>query len=515
MGTRSGFGSAAAGLVILVLTLLLLGVGALLSVAGPGSPTLLNGGGQISVVLVAFLAVGLLLTGFVVARLTYGEAYLATLWATAPFIPYVAAAAVVTAFLTLPDSPAGLPHGVAALSTGSLAAAAVWIVSAVPLRVLASVEMAQTYSYLWLRQRTARLRALVDGIDPDKCPDGNRRRFHAVLKEANGYVGILEQALNHPDPDSEWGPGLKYVSATGYLNLWRLVYRAEERVLELDDAEAVDGAIYDTLRLEGSSIPGRDSLRAKLQLAVAALNPAAAAYLEAPAAAAAVQAEKAPAKAPAKAKAKATAQKGGKGKGKGKGSKKARTAAHGAIRVVRQAINEDRDGHWAGIVRARNRLLRTSLLTGIVAFVVLATAVLSDVPKNLLVGGVAFYLAGGLVGLIARLHAEVQSNSATDDYGLFEARLIQTPLLSGLAGVAGAFIVAVGTPMLTPATATTPLTSLPDVFDLSKNMIGLLSAAVFGLAPERLLKELQAYGDKHLKDLDSSDATGTATPAKE
>lgn len=510
-GTRGrNFWSLAAGVTVFVLTLLMLGIALLLIAASPTLPDFLNGR-QISVELLGFATVGAILAAFALATVAYREDYLATLWATAPFIPGVAAAAVFISFLTLPAAPGGLSHGLAALCVGTGAAVAVWIVSAAPLRSLSCVATAQTYSYLWLQQRTTKLKAVIEGIETAKRSDDEKRHRTAALREAKDYVRRLERELGTdddrvPDGSHSAASGLRYVSATGYLDLWRLVYRAEEAVITLDDVQATDSAIYDALRLESATIPNRWGLRAKLKFALAAVNPAAGKYLETPSDLAGIQAEKA----------QADSQHGKSILPDVKASKEEiREAGLAVIRVVRQAINESRDTQWVGIVRARNRLLRTSLFTGLFAFLLLAMSVVIGVPQNLLAGAVAFYLAGALVGLIARLRAEAHSNSATDDYGLFEARLIQTPLLSGLAAVAGVFVVAVGTPLLAPGNTTVSLISLPDIFDLSKNMIGLLSAAVFGLTPELLLKELQAYGDKRIQDLNASQTTTPGSTATE
>jgi len=88
---------------------------------------------------------------------------------------------------------------------------------------------------------------------------------------------------------------------------------------------------------------------------------------------------------------------------KGASKDDSRNAAHAVVAVVRQAINENRNGQWAGIVRARNRLLRTSLFTGLAAFCFWRWRCWDGASQALLVGAVVFYLAGGLVGLIARL----------------------------------------------------------------------------------------------------------------
>jgi hypothetical protein len=601
--TRKGrLPAALVGLGFLVATLLLLGLGALLSVATTAVGSPLNGveapAGFLAIAALVLLGAALLL-----GDKAFGDAYLATLWATAPFLPGVAAAAVFVACFTLPSGLVDLPA--AALYLGGGAALVVWIVSAVPLRGLACVDTAQTYSYAWLRQRTIALAARIKTLDPAfrLVPTGNEPAtgphdaatevgveqlgMAGTLRQAEGYVRLIvrelgmepvfgmeselgmEPELGKPDPGKARPrkkepatagcprSGVRYVSATGYLDLWRLVYKAEEALLGLDDAWAIKEAVYDDLRLGGSTIANQVRLRAELKAAVAVLDAdAARRYLEpdekqaqpqaAPAGAAAgtppaappaprrrtrqagsrAAAQTAPSQAapadatpalaaPAQTQLQEALQAASQAvsqvmtlAAQQPPSQTAKQVARAVLRDVRQAVNEDRGDQWCGIVRARNRLLRTTLLAGLAAFLVLALAVLGDASRTALIGAGAFFVVGALVGLFARLHAEGQNETAADDYGLFEARLIATPLLSGLGAVAGVFLVAIGAPMLASASGTPGGMSLATMFDLSQYPLGLLWAAVFGLTPELLLKELQAYGDKRLKELDSSGATG-------
>jgi len=50
---------------------------------------------------------------------------------------------------------------------------------------------------------------------------------------------------------------------------------------------------------------------------------------------------------------------------------------------------------------------------------------------------------------------------------------------------------------------------LEDIFDLHKNIIGLLMAAVFGLTQGLLFERLQQQAEKYKSDLKSSEATQT------
>ncbi len=188
--------------------------------------------------------------------------------------------------------------------------------------------------------------------------------------------------------------------------------------------------------------------------------------------------------------------------------------ARGVIREVRFAINEFRDGAWDGLVRVRNRLLRTILVAGVVGVLLLDLAVLSNVPAFNLISAIVFFLVGALVGLFNRLRIEAGSSQAVEDFGLFEARLLHTPLLSGLAAVGGVFLTAilpVVSSIVATGSSTTPaeLKPLTDVFDISKNQVGLLVAAVFGLAPNSILTILKDQSDRYKRDLAQSSATSS------
>jgi hypothetical protein len=82
-------------------------------------------------------------------------------------------------------------------------------------------------------------------------------------------------------------------------------------------------------------------------------------------------------------------------------------------------------------------------------------------------------------------------------------------LISGLAGVGGVYLVA-ALPSLLPATvAARPTATLESVFDLTSNQIGLVFAAVFGLAPGLASKLLLQQADRLESDLlGSRPATG-------
>jgi hypothetical protein len=234
--------------------------------------------------------------------------------------------------------------------------------------------------------------------------------------------------------------------------------------------------------------------------------------------------------------------------------------ARAVLRHVRNSLNEYRNTRWNGLVLARNRLLATFMVTGMIVFALLAIAILSRAERLTIIAATVFYLVGATTGLCNRLRSESQAESAIPDYGLSAARLITIPLFSGLGAIGGLLFVAylpfvspvfgpdkqphaqASTPSVVekaPTKATkqavataeeailkvpaqaddgdaTPPTpervpptpqKLEDIFNLQKNLIGLFVAMVFGLTPGLLFDRLQQQADRYKADLKNSQST--------
>ena len=117
-----------------------------------------------------------------------------------------------------------------------------------------------------------------------------------------------------------------------------------------------------------------------------------------------------------------------------------------------------------------------------------------------MLGAAACYVAGATVGMFERLYtaANYASSSALmggDDQGTSdELRLLSawnglTPVVSGLAAIGGVYV----TSMLSATSASlAAVLGIDQVFDLQLHPFALLIAAIFGLAPQRLIKSLQS-----------------------
>jgi hypothetical protein len=186
---------------------------------------------------------------------------------------------------------------------------------------------------------------------------------------------------------------------------------------------------------------------------------------------------------------------------------------------VRQAINEYRDTRRGGLVRARNQLMATVVVTGITVYLLLALALVLRAPVEAIVGSAVFFLVGASVGLFNRLSGQSASDNAVDDFGLSVARLTLTPVFSGLAAIGGVLLTAMlFSTILTPLTgqqdssslsvASQSLSqSLDAIFNVVRFPFNIVVAAVFGLTPGLFLAGLQQQSDRLKADLKSSQAS--------
>ena len=170
-------------------------------------------------------------------------------------------------------------------------------------------------------------------------------------------------------------------------------------------------------------------------------------------------------------------------------------------RAVRNAINVFRDDARNGVIRARNQLLLVMLVVSTMTFVLLGVGEVIGVPTVYVMSVAALYLVGAIVRCFNRLRIEAKRSSAAEDFGLFQARLLATLLMSGLAAIGGVYLVAALPSLLPLEGVTRAVPALSTIFDLTSNEAGVLYAAIFGLAPETLTNLLLQGADKLQGDL--------------
>jgi len=280
---------------------------------------------------------------------------------------------------------------------------------------------------------------------------------------------------------------LEWALGYGYVRSWERLHRIEEeKLFAAPPDELIAEAARDRLRLQGSNIDNRDQLLEQLQRATSVLassSGVSAGVISAPASA---LAGLVPPFHPGD-----------------------DAVARRLIRQVRHAINEYRDDRRLALVRARNQLLRTIVLTALVTYQLVVLAILSGAPRPAFISAVAFFLIGATVGLFNRLYLDASTETAVEDYGLAASRLLHTPVLCGLAALGGALIVPLLSAQINPTiddnAATVAASSLAAIFDITQRPFTLVLAAVFGLTPSALISRLQSEAEKYKSDLKSSE----------
>jgi len=366
-------------------------------------------------------------------------------------------------------------------------------------RRYAYVDRANPSEYEKLLQGYETLRARLDAEGPGAAG--------AAVAVAQVHLDEVGHALGVLEPHE--GPGWRWAAAVGYVGLHERLHRAEEALLALDDPAEIRAEIaFDISRLTGSRIADSRDLVKRLETMADALKSGGDAALGAD--------------------------------------------VRAALRRIRRTVNEFRDSRRAGLVRARNNLFGTVLFTAMNAYVLLGIAMIMGAGRPQILAATVFYLVGACVGLFRQLAAAGSADThSEEDYGLATARLIHTPLFSGLAGVGGVVLTLIAlavtprpaTPSSTPvgttpnvetitSTATTQTTTTPtattsnatisedtttsnevpslkQIFSL-ENPTAVVIAAIFGLTPGLLMSRLHSNAEKFKVDLRSTEAAETA-----
>jgi len=454
----------------------------------------------------AILAVGLAFIG--VVRLG-GEGYLASLWVFAPLTPAFAAGVSVVAYLLAAEVPsrAGVPANPGdAVAIGIAATLLAWSASAFPGSALASRKRAQMRVYDQLMQRCGVLEARVRAEQARPADEEYKRR---ALAEAECRLDAVRLELHNP---AHAGPALRWVLSSGYTGIRRELHRVEEALYSVESEAALVGdVLHDDLSLEDSGLRNRFTLRRMIRDSLRSISPEASHALLRPV--------------PALPRASAI-QDGAATDGAADSGTLSPEEAREALREVRFALNDYRDDIMDSFALGRNKLIWTFIAVALTTYALLGLGLLFGIPKPVLVSVSALYLVASLVGLFNRLRIESTRSSTVEDYGLYLARLVTGALLSGLAGVAGVYLIAQAPAFLGPLTTATTTPAVPgvavtttvpaprdlaEIYDLTSNQLALLMAAVFGLAPGALTSRLQEQVDRLERDLQRSEPATTAS----
>jgi hypothetical protein len=387
--------------------------------------------------------------------------------------PGVAGVATLVLFLAS-NTWHGALNGSAArsLASGAVLGVVVVVVLALAMRQMSSAPGAVPTAYAQLDQQLGHLRLRFDRVLSEAGSD-----VPPTLAEARAAIEDAEDRLLGQRSGADW------LTAIGYVDVWRRLHRADEALFAASTPEElVAGAGRDYLRVKGSTLPQAAAIAKLIDEAVNVFRPGA---LE---------------------------QLGGaarRSRRPGRSDEQAVARAH--LRQARRAIDDFRDTSRMGLVRARNALVLTIGATGILAYLLFALAMLApasaaqeSASRGQIATGAAFFAVAGLVGLFRQLQlASARDTVSQEDFGLQAVRLIHTPLFSGIAGVAGVVL----TKLVTDAATI----DVAKVFDVHQNRLGFVVAAVFGLAPNLLISQLHAKAESYKTDLKNTEV-GQAVP---
>lgn len=345
-----------------------------------------------------------------------------------------------------------------------------------------AADHANSRSYGELAQRLRGLNVRCQVFASENLLASSER---AAAAEVQAYIAAIRRELGQP--------GLRWILGIGYINMWNLVHRAEEALIQIEAwNDVVRGARADERKIQGSAIGGsaQAQMLDMLGKAVTVLQAAGQPPESTPGAAAET------ASLP---------------------SVRDVQDARSTLRGIRQTVNDFRDDTWDGVVRARNHALAALGVTGLFSFLLLGLALTgrpsaASALEDPIIAAAAFYVVGAIVGLFKRLSDESSCASDVEDYGLGTARLALIPMLSGLAAVGGAFLVAMVPAVVSGGLGSATAPDLGTIFTLARNPYGLVFAAIFGLSPSLLITTIGRAADQYKLDLQNSEAA--QSPAK-
>jgi hypothetical protein len=461
-------------------------------------------------------------------RHNWWQAYGATLVAMG-IVVHIVASVVTIVLYFLFSSSSGVPLYPIwyAPVFGALATYVIFsIIAAFTCSYIATVETANKRSYGLLKTRLCQLKARIEGIEQHVTQIKLKMEYRQIaLKEAHACYDYIDHYLR------THRTGMQWVTGIGYINMWGTLHRAEEALIKVEPPEMVlRGAMHDKLAIQNSTIGNRDELLEKLVQAASDIEPVSAVYFK--------EHQSEPHNdvlrrlVAAVNKLETTDPKivweaGEDDKDQDDHVAAVHASARMAVSEVRRTLNDFRDGLWEGLVRERNQLLTAMSVTALVTHLLLCVTILTGRPgTSVLLGATAFYMVGAIAGLFGRFYNEANKSSCIDDYGLSQARLLATPLLSGLAGVGGVLITIIFyTTLLMPAisnsassnvsTNTSKIVDTTQAVQITMEDIFrpdepsyLLTAAVFGLAPNLIISSLQQRTQKYTSDLQKSKSGG-------
>ncbi len=437
------------------------------------------------------------------------QAYGAALLASYAIVPSIATICTVIFYLVALNVP-----GWQVVAWGFVVTGVVWLVLSIPLSALTSAKAANPYNYGLIENRLSRLETRLYVLQTTTSEDQLKQYQRVALEEAYDNLSKLHELIYTSTSRLPW------VLAMGYVNAWSWLHRTEEALIEIEPLEiVVKGAYHDYMAISNSKMDNSQALLTNLTSATIKLDPKFANVFAASslswgesemlgeieqgvhkiehdmhqiATKFGVQLNEDDDQAADSDKNSVT-------------SLDAEANARVTLHEIRQSLNEFRDSQRLGIVSIRNQLMACTFVTGLVTYALLCTVILAVVQTNsaaqperaTILAAVIFYIVGAMAGLFGRIYSQSKASTAGDDYGLSFVHLIGTPLISGLAGIGGAFLYHI----IILQGALGSSISLSSIFTTNR-LDYLIAAAVVGFAPSLLMKGLQA--NKYVSALQSS-----------
>ncbi len=364
-------------------------------------------------------------------------------------LPFLAALITIIAYLSPSPQPAvaffnWLGPSNIVIILGLIITLIVWLLLAIPCMRFATAEGGRPSDYEGLQ-----------GAYQVLCGE-----FEQVRKcDKTGDIALVDVQSNLEGIDEVLKcNGLTWLS-TGYVSLWDRINKADEAIIGVLPCKTViESAKYEELRLENSLVPDSEDLLNLLGEAIKTLSSANAADT--------VSSD--------------PNHSGPSIANNGQGSQQSVQEARADIRKVKAALHKFTNERWDGLVRARNQLMVTAFLTALFTYILVLIAILAHVPPMNTLDAMVFYFLGAIVGLFGRLFDERNADTVMDDYGLSTARIIVTPLISGLAALVGVLFV-------------TTSSTIGTIYQI--NLQNLVFASVLGFAPNILISLLRSKSE--------------------
>jgi hypothetical protein len=369
-----------------------------------------------------------------------GNRYFGALVLLAAIIPLPFLAALITIIVYLsPSSFQWLGASAMVIILGLIITLVLWLLLAIPCRSFATAKGGKPSDFASLQRTAGVLKEQLGIVKSERATQDTEYKAAIADIESNrkNYYDMLN--CN----------GLPWVSYTGYVSMWDRINKIDEAMIGVLPCQTViESANYDELSLTDSGVPGSNDLLTLLDKAIATLS-------SDPTSPSAVN--------------------------NGQVSQQSEQKARANIRKVKSALHKFTNERWDGLVRARNQLMVTAFLTTFFTYILVIIAILANVPRMNTIDAMVFYFLGAIVGLFGRLFDERNADTVMDDYGLSMARIIVTPLISGLAALVGVLFV-------------TTSSTIDTIYNIT--LQNLVFAAVLGFAPNILISSLQSKSEE-------------------